>query len=62
MTESTQPGDATGDDVTARVLAAAKTLRDGFEERFSAIASKVKKQSEGPVKVIEMDDEIPVVM
>ncbi len=62
MTESTPPTDAAGDDVAARVLAAAKSLRDGFEERFSAIASKVKKQSEGPVKIIEMDDEIPVVM
>src|SRR5512136_2333674 len=65
MTESTPPtpqGDTTGDDVAARVLAAAKTLRDGFEEHFSAIATKVKKQSEGPVKIIEMDDEIPVVM
>ncbi len=33
MTESTPPTDATGDDVTARVLAAAKSLRDGFDER-----------------------------
>ncbi len=65
MTESTPPtpqGDAATDDVAARVLAAAKTLRDGFDERFSAIATKVKKQSEGPVKIIEMDDEVPVVM
>ncbi len=62
MTETTPNGDAAGDDVTARVLAAAKSLRDGFEERFSAIASRVKKQSEGPIKIIEMDDEIPVVM
>nr|MDO8088847.1 hypothetical protein [Candidatus Sigynarchaeum springense] len=62
MTETTQNGDATGADVTARVLAATKELRDGFEGHYAAVAGKVKKEIEGPVKVIDTGDDVPVVM
>ncbi|NMC07141.1 MAG: hypothetical protein GYA24_18135, partial [Candidatus Lokiarchaeota archaeon] len=50
------------DDVTARVLAAAKSLRDGFEDAYAAAAAKIKKEVEGPVKVIDTGDDIPITM
>ncbi|NMC07681.1 MAG: hypothetical protein GYA24_20880, partial [Candidatus Lokiarchaeota archaeon] len=62
MTESKPPADATADDVTARVLAATKSLRDGFEDKYAAAAAKVKKEVEGPVKVIDTGDDIPITM
>ena len=62
MTETTPGGDAAAADVTARVLAAAKQLRDGFEGHYAAVAGKVKKEIEGPVRIIDTGDDIPVVM
>ncbi len=62
MTETNPNTNLEGDDVTARVLAATKELRDGFEGHYAAVASKVKKEIESPVKIIEATDGIPVVM
>ena len=51
----------TSDEVTASVLAATRALLVGFVGRYAAAADKVKKEVDGPVKVIDTGDAILVV-
>nr|MDO8113568.1 hypothetical protein [Candidatus Sigynarchaeota archaeon] len=60
MTTSDTPTSAP--DITERMLAAIKGLKDNFDKHYAEIESRVKKSIEGPVKTFTIDDDIPIVL